>query len=395
MEKIKFNLNWEIFLIAGNLRLAIIVIPPLSTYIMQAFKLSATEMGILTTIPLVCFGIFSVLAPLVIHRLGTQGSLLLSLTLLLVANFVRIYSLPLLFLGTALVGTAITLLNVLIPTIIMERAPEKASILNGLYIAALSLWAALIGYSAAFLAKNIGWQAVIQLVSLPPVVAFCGWFLLPKKISNAQVNDHHAPMPQKKSLKQLLVKQPRVLILAFFMGMQSFIFYGLVAWLPSILSNLKLSVLAVGGLFALFQFSGIPISYLIPRLKTSRRTLQTVLIFLLSGYLIGLGLLLLGKPSLLLLTSAVICLGLTTAAIFSLSLSLITTLAHSAREASAIGGIVQSIGYLIACLSPTLLGQLKTSVGNWEVALVVLLLLACCTFLVGLLFVSSADPKAQ
>ncbi|OIL54211.1 hypothetical protein ATX21_10135 [Oenococcus oeni] len=62
-----FNFSWEIFLIAGNLRLTIIVIPPISSYIMQSFDLDQTKIGLLTSIPLICFGLLSVLAPLVIR----------------------------------------------------------------------------------------------------------------------------------------------------------------------------------------------------------------------------------------------------------------------------------------------------------------------------------------
>ncbi|KRL04431.1 CynX/NimT family MFS transporter [Liquorilactobacillus oeni] len=389
MGRKSFNLSWEVFLIAGNLRLAIIVIPPLSMYIIPAFHLTAAQMGILTTIPLICFGMLSIAAPLIIHKFGVHKVLMAALVLLLSANFLRIYSLSLLFLGTILCGIAITLLNVLVPAIIMEYAPKRAGTLNGLYTASLGLWAALVGYFAAFLAEHIGWQLVIQLISLPALIAICGWYFLPKKKPHAQ----QIPSPVKVSFSQITSRRSQILTLAFYMGLQSFIFYGLVAWLPSILADLKLSVLTIGALLALFQFIGIPISYLVPRISSSLRALKAVLFISFCGYLCGLGLLNTGISSIVLLVIAITCLGLTCSATFSLSLSLITTLAHNAKEASSIGGVVQSIGYLLACFSPTLLGLIKTNVGTWHASLYLMLALSILSFLVGCLFVKTGSTS--
>ncbi|EJE99153.1 MFS transporter [Liquorilactobacillus mali] len=379
-KKLTFNFSWEVFLIAGNLRLAIIVIPPISHYIMQSLNLSTTEIGTLTSIPLVCFGLLSIFIPLVIQNLGTYKTMILALSLLIIANFFRVYSVIWLFLGTALIGIAITMLNILTPTIIVERAPKHAAFLNGIYTATLNLWAAAIGYSAAPLAKKFGWQNVVQLVSILPIITLIGWLLITNKSTDSEKNS----FSKNKSIKiAKIINRPKVWLLAIFMGLQSFIYYGLVAWLPSILVSLKLSVLATGSLFALFQFVGIPLSYIIPRINTKKGASKWILGGLFIGYISGLGLLNLKHPTFFIITIAIITLGLTTAAIFSLALGLITTLSDSAQETSIVSGIVQSIGYLLACISPTLLGKLNSNFDNWNLPLTLLLGLAIITILVG------------
>ncbi|KDE87251.1 major facilitator transporter [Oenococcus oeni] len=380
-----FNFYWEIFLIAGNLRLTIIVIPPISSYIMQSFDLDQTEIGLLTSIPLICFGLLSVLAPLVIRKLGSYKTMITALGILIIANFFRVLSAPWLFVGSFFTGAAITILNILTPTVIVERAPKHANVLNGLYTATLNLWAAGIGYLAAPLAKQIGWQAVVQLTSILPIITLAGWFLIKNKTSNNDLEKNTVSNQQNIKLIEI-INHPKIWLLAIFMGLQSFIYYGLIAWLPSILNHLKLSLLATGSLFALFQFIGIPISYIIPRISAGKNAFKWVLGGLFVGYVSGLSLLNLKSPTLSVITIAIIALGLTTAAIFSLALGLITTLSDSAREISVIGGVVQSLGYLLACISPTLLGKLNSSFGNWNLPITLLLSLSIITILVGWLF---------
>ena len=131
MSKVRNNFAWEIVLIACNLRLAIIILTPLIDKIVETFKLSTVQLGILTTIPLLCFGFISILISLLIKKIGTRRTIIIGLFLLMLANFFRIYTESLIFVGTLFVGVAITILNVTLPALVVDYAEEKSAFLNG------------------------------------------------------------------------------------------------------------------------------------------------------------------------------------------------------------------------------------------------------------------------
>lgn len=89
MSKVRNNFAWEIVLIACNLRLAIIILTPLIDKIGETFKLSTVQLGILTTIPLLCFGFISILISLLIKKIGTRRTIIIGLFLLMLANFLE------------------------------------------------------------------------------------------------------------------------------------------------------------------------------------------------------------------------------------------------------------------------------------------------------------------
>lgn len=158
MSKVRNNFAWEIVLIACNLRLAIIILTPLIDKIGETFKLSTVQLGILTTIPLLCFGFISILISLLIKKIGTRRTIIIGLFLLMLANFFRIYTESLIFVGTLFVGVSITILNVTLPALVVDYAEEKSAFLNGLYIATSNLISALAGGVIVPLSNLIGWE---------------------------------------------------------------------------------------------------------------------------------------------------------------------------------------------------------------------------------------------
>lgn len=384
----------EIFLIAANMRIAIIGLPPLVQNIKAAYHLSNGQMGALTSIPLLCFGITSVIIGSFIPKIGSQRALVLALILLALANFFRIYAYPSLLIGTALVGLAIATLNLVIPVLIMEWAAGQLRRLNGVYTAAFNLCAAIAGGLAVPLATQLGWAHTVQLFSLPPLLALLGWFwFMPRHSTGAVTQTSTAREPVTMTFKKML-HSSHIWLLALFMGAQSAIFYTLVAWLPTIFTARHVSAASAGVLLAIFQFSGIPGAYLVPQFTKRRSQLRGLLLVLLAGYALGFGCLYFGSSWSVFLIAAII-LGLTTAGIFSLTLSLITLLAQTAVNAGPVGGFVQSIGYLIASVAPTAFGGVATFFGGWQQITILLMIIALCTFLLGRIMVAHLKLPSQ
>lgn len=369
----------QIFLIAANLRLAITALSPLTGFIQDTWSLSSGELGFLTTVPLLCFGFSSILAGTLINRWGTRNMIAGALLLLGIANLLRVIGLSLFWPGTICVGMAIALLNVALPVLIVEYAPAQTNFLNGFYVAAFNAVAALAGGLIVPLAEKLGWQGAVQLLSIPAVLGALSTLLLPKiKTNQSKKTRNTADHPWK---------QGKVWLLALFMGMQSLIFYVLVAWLPMILSAQHLSTATSGWLFSLFQIVGIPCSYLIPQWMTDKLHNFMIMAGLAFGYVLGI-LLLIISHGMIGLGMACIVLGMTTAAIFSYALGMIIKVADSQDQVSAVSGFVQSVSYFIASIGPVGSGLLKDQLPSWTMIMLILLAAAMITIGLGWMQIS-------
>ncbi|KRM45691.1 MFS transporter [Lentilactobacillus parafarraginis] len=373
------NFTFEVFLLAANLRLAIIGIPPIVSKVQAFFHLTTALTGALTTIPLLCFGFLSVLTAPVIRRLGTKRTIEFALLMLAIANLLRTYVSWGMFAGTIFVGAGITMLNVSLPALIVERQPQDAGRLNGVYTASINIISAIVGGIAVPVANALGWQFTVQLFSVPAIIAFLATLLLPNKKSRRQSS---APSRPAGGSQTPIWKRGHVWMLALFMGLQSMIFYTIVAWLPNVLTSHGLSATTAGWLFSIFQIIGAPFAYLVPRATTKVANLQILMGSLLAGYLVGTGILIFFDATWLLILACLV-LGITTASVFTFSLTMITTISQTPQEAGSVGGIVQSIGYLIASVGPTIFGVIKTTLGNWPETLIVMSIISVVNILVG------------
>src|ERR1700675_4575484 len=76
--------------LAGNaLRLTILAVPPVIAMIRDEFALSATEVGLLSSIPPALFAIAALAGSLLVARLGVRGALVGGLTLVAAGSALR------------------------------------------------------------------------------------------------------------------------------------------------------------------------------------------------------------------------------------------------------------------------------------------------------------------
>ncbi|HEX2146672.1 MAG TPA: MFS transporter, partial [Pseudorhizobium sp.] len=119
-------LGASLVLIAFNLRPVFSSASALLPEIRTQLGLDALGAGLLTTLPVVCLGAFSPLAPRLAQRLGTERTLLLVVLLLAVGTALRgVPSVSLLFLGTAIAGACIAVGNVLLPGVVKRDFPDR------------------------------------------------------------------------------------------------------------------------------------------------------------------------------------------------------------------------------------------------------------------------------
>src|SRR5215212_834305 len=128
--------------VALNRRPAVVAVAPVLGDLRSDTGLSSAMAGLLTTLPVLCFGAFAPIAPRLARRIGLETAVALSLLLLAAGIALRLLSpVAVLFGGSLLAGAAIAFANVLLPAYV-KREFRRPGAVMGLYSASLNIGAA-------------------------------------------------------------------------------------------------------------------------------------------------------------------------------------------------------------------------------------------------------------
>lgn len=369
----KLLLMFAIAVIAINLRPAITGVGPLIYEIRLDTGLSNTLLGMLTTLPILALGVFSVLTPLFTRKIGMEGTMMFALILITAGTLLRVIPTYLaLFSGTVIVGIGIALGNVLLPGIAKKRFPNKFGLVTGIYAAMLGVGAAIASGISVPLSEDLGlgWRWALGVWAFVSLLALVIW--LP------QLKKNHPVITRKNlrtSLKHLVTSKPAWHV-ALFMGLQSLSFYVLTAWLPEILIERDMSPVRAGLMLSLMQAVGIVGTFLMPSWasKMDQQRLPVVIIVL--GEIIGLAGLMMPYISGFMMVVWVSILGISLGGSFGIALLFIGIRARDSDSANELSGMAQSVGYTLAATGPALFGGLHDLVHNWTLPLAFLLVIA-------------------
>jgi CP family cyanate transporter-like MFS transporter len=369
-----------IVLLAANLRAALTAVGPLTGEIRADTGVSGVVVGLVTTLPLFAFGVLSPLAPRLARRLGLERALLLSLLLLFVGILLRSAGpVAALLAGTTVLGLAIAIANVLLPSLVKRDFPDHIGAMTGLYSAVMGSFAALSLGLAVPLADRagLGWRGSLASWSLLALLGALAWRPQARLRERPAVPDPSgpaSPRPQAtaraETSQRALWRSPLAWQVTLFMGLQSLAYYVTVTWLPEILHERGLSTAAAGWTLSLVQLMGVATTLVLPLVATRRPSQRLPAVASALLYLTGYAGLLAGSRPLLLWC---LLIGLGTGAAFGLALTLFGLRAPDARHTAELSGMAQSVGYLLAAGGPALFGLLHDLTGTWTVPLVALL----------------------
>ncbi|WP_322786417.1 MFS transporter [Fictibacillus gelatini] len=347
-----------IILLATNFRPSLTSVGPLVNNIRDDLHLSNSVAGLITTVPLIAFAIMSPLAPKLGRKFGSELVLFLALIFLIIGLLIRSSgSSGLLFAGTAIIGLAIAVCNVLLPALIQQKFSKKVGLMTGLYTSALGTFAALASGISVPLSHGLGsgWRGSLVFWAVLAAAAAIIWI--------PQLRNREKPKNINMTEAKEVWRSPLAWQVTLFMGLQSLGFYVTVTWLPAILHDRGLSVSTAGWTLSLLQFISLPVSFLVPVLA-ARLSHQKWLAAMTSFcYIAGFGGLMIGSKPLVIM--CVIFLGLGQGAALSLALLLFGLRTKSAHQAAELSGMAQSIGYLLAAVGPILFGYLRDVTHTW------------------------------
>lgn len=364
------------------MRTALTAVPPILTNISSSFNLPDWFLGSLTTIPLLCFALISPFVNRLSRKFGMLTTIIAALIGLLIGSFIRIYSFSTLLIGTLLIGGSIAILNVLSPTMVAEFYPRKIGLMTSAYTLSMTIFSALSAGLSAPISSKIGWQPMLQWLVIFPILTLLIAFGSrgrehPQQSSRSSFN----PTAQVKPVW----RQPLAWYLTVFMGLQSFLFYTILTWLPSIFIAHGINQNRASLLLGLLQLASLPTAYFIPNLA-GRLTKQGPLVLLIFGlFVLGLGGLLLNTASITIAVIICILLGFATSSAFSMSMILFSLKTANPYETSAVSGMAQSIGYLAAAVGPLLSGLIHGAIASWWPVIVMMLIVVVIQTSFGLL----------
>ncbi|MCS3470749.1 CP family cyanate transporter-like MFS transporter [Pseudomonas sp. JUb42] len=345
-------------LVALNLRPALSSMSPLLGAVSESLGLSGSTAGLLTTLPVLCLGLFAPLAPILARRFGSER-VVLGILLTLAAGLVVRSSLGTagLFLGSIIAGASIGIIGVLLPGIVKRDFPRQAGTMTGVYTMALCLGAAIAAGSTVPLSHSFdnSWAIGLGFWIVPALIAAMVWLPQAKQSHGA----HHVAYRVRGLLRDPLAWQ-----VTLYMGLQSSLAYIVFGWLPSVLIGRGLTPTQAGlllsGSIMVQLISALSSPWLATRGKDQRLGILIVMALTLGG-LFGC---LYGPLDGL--WGWAIVLGLGQGGTFSLGLSLIVLRSRDSHVAANLSSMAQGIGYTLASLGPFAVGVVHDMTGDWD-----------------------------
>lgn len=348
----------SLVLVALNLRPALSSLSPLLRQVSADLGMSASTAGLLTTLPVLCLGLFAPLAPILARRFGperTVGAVLLTLAFGIVLR-TQLGTFGM-FAGSVVAGASIGVIGVLLPGIVKRDFPAHAGTMMGVYSMALCLGAAVAAGASVPLSQvfDDNWRVGLGFWLVPAVVAAIAWWPQAR-------TGHHLGRARYK-VKGLL-RDPLAWQVTLFMGLQSSLAYIVFGWLPSILIDRGLSPAEAG-----LVTSGSIIVQLVsslsgPWLATRGRDQRLAILLFMALSLAGLFGCLYAPLGGLWGWSVV--LGLGQGGIFAVALTLIVLRSGNAQVAASLSGMAQGFGYTLAAMGPLAVGVVHDLTGGWS-----------------------------
>lgn len=358
-----------IILIGVSLRTPFTVLPIILGDISQGLGVEVSSLGVLTSLPLLMFTLFSLFSTRLTQKIGLEHLFTYSLFFLTIGSLIRLINLPLLYLGTLMVGASIAVINVLLPSLIQANQPKKIGFLTTLYVTSMGVATALASYLAVPITQASSWKGLIILLTLLCLATFLVW------LPNHRYNHKLAPQTKQKS-KAKVMHNKQVWAVIVFAGFQSLLFYTAMTWLPTMAIHAGLSSHEAGLLTSIFSLISIPFSMTIPSLTTSlsTRNRQLMLTLVSLAGVVGISMLFFPINNFIYWLTIHLLIGTATSALFPYLMVNFSLKTSAPEKTAQLSGLSQTGGYILAAFGPTLFGYSFDFFHSWVPAVAALLL---------------------
>lgn len=356
-----------LLLVALNMRPALASVGPVLDRIGESLALSSAAVALLTSVPVLCFGLLAPAGPLASRRLGPERALAMALLVLLVGMACRSGpDLLTVLTGTVLIGSGIAIMNVLAPAIVKRDFPSHVGLVTGAYTTVLNVSAAVAAGTSVPIAALAGgsWRLGLLAWAGPVVPALLLWGVLgrrtrrPANITNASPALH-------------LLRRRRTWHVVGFTAAQSVIYYSVLTWLPSVYESYGYTPARAGLMLSITTLVSAPVALILPTMAARSKSQRVHVIVIAVTAMLGLAGLTLAPLAAPILWVCLTGIGLGGA--FPLALTMFVLRGRDETDTANLSMLAQGSAYLVACLGPIALGSLHDLVGTWVPGLAILL----------------------
>ncbi|MGH3424133.1 MAG: CynX/NimT family MFS transporter [Nocardioidaceae bacterium] len=364
-------------LLALNLRAAVGSLGVLLGPVSDDLGMSATVGGVLTTLPVLCFAAFGVLANTIVRVIGLHRTAALAIAFIAAGLAARaLTDSTVVFIATsaaALAGGAVG--NVILPPLVKLHFPDRVGAVSALYTASIMAGASLSATVTVPVADAAGgWRIGLMLWAVAAFVTLLPWIGLLRR-------DVHASMRERSTIKlPAIIRSPLAWVMAVFFALQSAQAYAQFGWLPQIFTDAGLTNGEAGLMQGLLTGVGIPMALSLPYLMRKLGN-RPYLPWLFGSVTVTGWLGVLIAPTAAPWAWAVL-LGIGGGA-FPWGLTMLGHKTRSHDGTAALSSFVQGLGYLFASAGPLGTGVLHDLSGSWTVPLLVLTALAAGIAVLG------------
>lgn len=353
-------------LAALNLRPLMTSVAPLLGTIQRELGMSGAAASLLTTLPVLCMGLFAPLAARIGDRLGTERTIQASLLLIAAMTALRAAgnSTALLIATAIFGGIGISLAGPLLSVFVKKSFPTRPAVVS-VYSASMTIGAALASSLSVPVYERSGGSLAVALSvwAVLGIAAAALWSGFARRSRKSEAN--------AKARSVLPLRNPQAVKLTLFFGLMAGLFYSATAWIAPIAIDFGYAPDRAAIFLTVFTVIQIPVSLIAPALASRLGSPRAVLIACGSFELAGVVMLLLGLPML----PAVISLGIGAGGLFPLALMLPIAEAKTPEEAGGWSAMTQGGGYMLGALGPLTIGALRDVSGGFAAALTFMLAL--------------------
>src|SRR3954447_4499949 len=363
--------------IALVFRPQIIALGPLLPSIQAGLGISHAVAGALSSIPVLCMGIFAPLAPVVARRLGARWALALCAVLDVVFGLLRLaVPGPVLVLALAFgIGLGMGLAGPIFPLVVRHEMPARPALGTGAYAIGLVLGSTVAAALVVPLAGDaLDWRFALAVVTLAGLGSLAVWLgLAPAD----EVVDEGLQPPR------IPWRSPVAWVLGVLFGLQSMLYYGVVTWLAAVYVDRGWSEHDSANLVALFRATTLVATSVMPLGADRIGTRRGQLIVSSSAILLGfVGLLVAPDPAVL----WALLLGAGMGAIFPIVLTLPVDVGGRPADVAATAALMLLVGYILSAIAPFAFGVARDVTGDyglglWLLAALGVVLVALCSVL--------------
>ncbi len=355
-------------LLALNLRPAIASVPPLTLDVQSSINWSDAAIGVVTTIPVLCMGALAPLVPRIAAIIGRTWAVTAAMTLVTAGTALRLLAerVPvMLALSALLAGAGIAVGAGLAPSFVREWFPQRMGSATGSYTGAQMFGAAVGSAVSVPLYHFVGsWPLALALWAVPAGAAAALWLVVALRFPVVKGADYVRPNAS------LPWRSGAAWALAMYLGLNSIVFYSLLAWMAPSYDERGWTQAEAGFLLGFSTTAQIIGALVLPRIAQRMRDRRPLYVFASGATAVGLLVIAFAPTFLTWPVIALNAIGLGGA--FALGVVLLSEYAASPDSSATLTALAFSIAYTLGALGPVLFGALIGATRSWPLVFSIL-----------------------